>query len=121
MRYDSILVQYEVDTDSRPMVFTWITRGKRKRSLHYSHIIEQTFVETVAGNKARFTRREGGAAQIGKELLSKFAHGSWKEVTDQVEREIKNLPIPGANIRRAKTIWKLTEASMKGKTNHQHS
>ena len=82
-------------------------------------MIEQAFVETMAGNKARFTRREGLAAQIGKELLSKFAHGSWKGVTDQVERGIKNLPIAGADMRRAKTIWKLTEASMKGKTNRQ--
>ena len=73
----------------------------------------------MTGNKARFTRREGLAAEIGKELLFKFAHGSWKGVTDQVERGIKNLPIAGADMRRAKTIWKLTEASMKGKTNRQ--
>jgi len=101
------------------MVFTRRTRGKGKRSPHYSHVIERAFVETVTGNKARFTRREGLAAEIGKELLSKFAHGSWKGVTDQVERGIKNLPIAGADMRRAKTIWKLTEASMKGKTNRQ--
>ena len=74
----------------------------------------------MAGNKARFTRREGEAAEGGnKNLLSKFAQGSWKGVTDQVERGIKNLPIAGADMRRAKTIWKLTEASMKGETNRQ--
>jgi hypothetical protein len=67
----------------------------------------------VTGNNARFTRKEGAAAEVGKDLLSKFAHGSWKGVTDQVERGIKNLPIAGADMRRAKTIWKLTEASMK--------
>ncbi len=73
----------------------------------------------MAANKAKFTRREGEAAEAGKHLLSKFAHGSWKGVTDQVERGIKNLPIVGADMRRTKTIWKLTEASMKGKTNRQ--
>ena len=36
-----------------------------------------------------------------------------------MERGIKNLTIAGADMRRAKTIWKLTEASMKGKTNRQ--
>ena len=70
-------------------------------------MIERAYVETVAGNKARFTRTEEEAAEAGKKLLSKFAHGSWKGVTDQVERGFK------------KTIWKLTEASMKGKSNRQ--
>jgi hypothetical protein len=69
-------------------------------------------------HKARFTRREREAAKAGKNLLSKFPHGSWKGVTDQVERGIKRV-ITGADMRRAKTIWKLTEASMKGKTNRQ--
>ena len=78
-----------------------------RKSEYYIHVIERAYVETVAGNKARFTRREGQAAEAGKNLLSKFAHGSWKRVTDQVERGIK------------RTIWKLTEASMKGKTNRQ--
>lgn len=120
VRYDSSLDQYEVDTDSpRPMVFTRKASRGGKRSPHYTHVIERAYVETVAGNKARFTRREGEAAEAGKNLLSKFAHGSWKRVTDQVERGIKNLPIAGADMRRAKTIWKLTEASMKGKTNRQ--
>jgi uncharacterized protein (DUF4415 family) len=116
VRYDSVLDQYEVDTDSNPMIFARRTRGHGRRSPHYTHVIERAFVETVTGNKSRFTRREGAAAEAGKELLSKFAHGSWKGVTDQVERGIKNLTIAGADMRRAKTIWKLTEASMKGKT-----
>ncbi len=121
MRDDSALDQYKVDTDSAPMIFARRTRWRGKRSPHYTHIIEreQSFVKTVTGNKARFTRREGAAAEVGKDLLSKFAHGSWKGVTDQVERGIKNLPIAGADMRRAKTIWKLTEASMKEKTNRQ--
>ena len=76
-------------------------------------------METVTGIKARFPRIEGAAAETGKELLSKFAYGSWKGVTDQVERGIKNLTIAGADMRRAKTIRKLTEASIKGKTNRQ--
>ena len=108
-----------MDTESRPMIFTRRNRGKGKRSPHYSHVIWQAFAETVTGNKARFTRREGAAAVIGKKLLSKFAHGSWKGVKDQVERGIKNLPIAGADMRRAKTIWKLAEGSMKGKINRQ--
>ena len=120
VRYDSTLDQYEVDTDSSPMIFTRRrSRGKGKRSPHYSHVMEQAFVETVSGNKARFTRRKGAAAELDKEILSKFAHVSWKGVTDQVERGIKNLPIAGADLRRARTIWKLTEASMKGKSNRQ--
>ncbi len=119
MRYDSALDQYEVDTDSTPMIFARRTRGHGRRSPHYTHVIERAFVETVTGIKARFTRREGAAAETGKELLSKFAYGSWKGVTDQVERGIKNLTIAGADMRRAKTIWKLTEASLKGKTNRQ--
>ena len=119
VRYDGVRDQYEVDTDSKPMTFTRKVKRGGKRSPHYTHVIERAYVETVAGNKARFTRREGEAAEAGKELLSKFAHGSWKGVTDQVERGIKNLPIAGADMRRAKTIWKLTEASMKGKTNRQ--
>ncbi len=120
VRYDSSLDQYEVDTDSpRPMVFTRKASRGGKRSPHYIHVIERAYVETVAGNKARFTRREGQAAEAGKNLLSKFAHGSWKGVTDQVERGIKNLPIAGADMRRAKTIWKLTEASIEGKNNRQ--
>ena len=101
------------------MKFTRKASRGGKRSPHYTHVIERAYVETVAGNKARFTRREGEVAKAGKNLLSKFAHGSWKGVTDQVERGIKNLPITGADMRRAKTIWKLTEASMKGKTNRQ--
>ena len=76
-------------------------------------------MEPVTGIKARFTRREGAVAETGKELLSNFAYGSWKGITDQVEREIRNLTIAGADMRRAKTIWRLTEASMKGKTNRQ--
>ena len=87
------------------MIFTRRTREKRKRLPHYSHVIEQTFVETVSGNKARFSWRKGAAAEFGKELLSKFAHGSWKDVTNQVERGIKNLPIAGVDIRWARTIW----------------
>ncbi len=95
-----------VDTDSTPMLFAMRTRGRGRRWPHHTHVIERAFVETVTGNKARFTRREGAAAEAGKELLSKFAHGSWKGVTDQVERGIKNLTIADADIRRAKTIWK---------------
>jgi hypothetical protein len=96
---------YEVDTDSEQITFTTrkVMRG-RKLSPLYSHLIERTYVETVTGNKARYTRREGAAAEAGKDLLSKFAHGSWKGVTDHVERGIQNLPIAGADMRRAKTI-----------------
>jgi hypothetical protein len=120
VKCDSALDQYEVDTDSTPMTFTRKATRGGKRSPHYTHVIEQAYVETAAGNKARFTRREAESAEAGKNLLSKFAHGSsWKGVTDQVERGIKNLPIAGADMRRAKPIWKLTEASMKGKPNHQ--
>ena len=119
VRYDSSCDQYEVDTDSKPMIFNRKVNRGGKRSPHYTHVLERAYVETVAANKARFTRREGEAAEAGNDLLSKFAHGSWKGVTDQVERGIKNLPIAGADMRRAKTIWKLTEASMKGKTNRQ--
>jgi hypothetical protein len=105
-----------VDTDSKPMIFARKVNRGGKRSPHYTHV----HVENVAAkNKARFTRREGEAAEAGKDLLSKFAHESWKGVTDQVERGIKNLPIAGADMRRAKTIWKLTGASMKGKMNRQ--
>ena len=83
-------------------------------------MIERAFMETVTGNKARrFARLESAATEAGKELMSKFAHRSWEGVIDQVERGIKNLTIAGADMRRAKTIWKLTEASMKGKTNRQ--
>jgi hypothetical protein len=119
VRYDSALDQYEVDTDLTPMIFARWTRGHGRRSPHYTHVIERAFVETVTGIKARFTRREGAAAETGKELLSKFAYGSWKGITDQVERGIKNLTIAGADLKRVKTIWKLTEASMKEKTNRQ--
>ena len=104
VRYDSARDQYEVDTDSKPMKFTRKVNRGGKRSPHYTHVIERAYVETVAGNKARFTRREGEAAEADKDLLSKFAHGSWKGVTDQVERGIKNLPIAGADMRREKTI-----------------
>jgi hypothetical protein len=116
VRYDSSCDQNEVDTDSKPMIFARKVNRGGKRSPHYTHV----HVENVAAkNKARFTRREGEAAEAGKDLLSKFAHESWKGVTDQVERGIKNLPIAGADMRRAKTIWKLTGASMKGKMNRQ--
>ena len=82
------IYQYKVDTDSRPMIFTRRDRGKGKRSPHYPHIIEQAFVDTGLGTKLdsreeRVTRKEGVAAEIGQELLSKFAHGLWKGVTDQ--------------------------------------
>ena len=87
------------------MIFTRRTREKGKQLTHYSHVIEQTFVETVSGYKARFSWKKGAAAEIGKELLLKFAHGSWKDVTDQVERGIINLPIAGVDIRWARTIW----------------
>jgi hypothetical protein len=119
VRYDSSCDQYEVDTDSKPMIFNRKVNRGGKRSPHYTHVLERAYVETVAANKARFTRREGEAAEAGNDLLSKFAHGSWKGVTDQVERGIKNLPIAESDMRRAKTIWKLMEASMKGKTNRQ--
>ena len=116
----SSLDQYEVETDSpRPMIFTRNASRGGKHSFHYTHVIERVYVETVAGSKARFTRREREAAEADKNLLSEFAHVSWKRVTDQVEIGIKNLPIAGANMKRAKTIWKLTEAFMKGKTNRQ--
>ena len=85
VRYDSALDHYEVDTNSRPIIFTRRNREKGKRSPHYSHVVQQAFVETVNGIKYRFTRREGAVAEIGKELLSKFAYGSWKGVTDQFE------------------------------------
>ena len=119
VRYDGARDLYEVDTDSGQITFTRKVMRGGKLSPHYSHLIERAYVETVTGNKARYTRREGAAAEAGKDLLSKFAHGSWKGVTDQVERGIRNLPIAGADMRRAKTIWKLTEASMKGKTNRK--
>ena len=95
VKYDSALDQYAVDTDSTPMTFTRKATGGGKRSPHYTHVIERAYVKTAAGNKARFTRREAEeSAEAGKNLLSKFAHGSsWKGVTDQVERGIKNLPI----------------------------
>ena len=41
VRYDSALDQYEVDTDSAPMIFARRTRGRGKRSPHYTHIIER--------------------------------------------------------------------------------
>ena len=89
------IYQYKVDTDSRPMIFTRRDRGKGKRSTHYSHVIEQAFVDTgletkLDSREERVTRREGVAAEIGQELLSKFAHGLWKGVTDQLEKGIKN-------------------------------
>jgi hypothetical protein len=50
-------------------------------------VIERAYVETVTGNKARFCqKREGEAAEAGKDLLSKFARG-WRGVTDQVEKQ----------------------------------
>ena len=109
VRYDSTRDQYEVDTDSKPMTFTRKVNRGGKRSPHYTHVLERAYVETVAANKVKFTWREGEAAEAG----------NWKGVTDQVEKGIKNLPIAGADMRRAKTIWKLTEASMKGKPNRQ--
>ena len=88
VRYDSALDhQYEVDTDSRPMIFTRRDRRKGKQSPHYSHVIEQASVETVTRIKARFTRREGTAAEIGKEFLFKFAHGSYVERRHRPSRE----------------------------------
>ena len=119
VRYDGARDLYEVDTDSGQINFTRKVMRGGKLSPHYSYLIERAYVEAVIGNKARYTRKEGAAAEAGKDLLSKFAHGSWKGVTDQVERGIRNLPIAGADMRRAKTIWKLTAASMKGKTNRQ--
>ena len=106
LRYDSALDQYEVDTDSTPIKFTRKASRGGKRSPHYAHVIERAYVKTVAGNKTRFTRREAEAAEAGNNLLSKFVHGSWKGLADQVERGIMNLPIAGADMRRAKTTGK---------------
>jgi hypothetical protein len=59
VQYDSIRDQYEVDTDSKPMIFTRKVKRENKRFLHYTHMIERAYVETLAGNKARFNRRKG--------------------------------------------------------------
>jgi hypothetical protein len=69
VRYDSTRDQYEVDTDSRPMTFTRKVNRGGKRSPHYTHVLERAYVETVAANKAKFTRREGEAAEAGKHLI----------------------------------------------------
>jgi hypothetical protein len=61
VRYGSARDQYEVDTDSKPMKFTRKVNRGGKSSPYYIHVIERAYVETVAGNKARFTRREGEA------------------------------------------------------------
>jgi hypothetical protein len=75
-RYDGACDLYEVDTDSGQITFTRRVMREGKLSPHYSHLIERAYVETVTGNKARYTRRKGAAAEAGKDLLSKFAHGS---------------------------------------------
>ena len=41
VRYDSAQDQYEVDIDSVSMIFAGRTRGRGKRSPHYTHIIER--------------------------------------------------------------------------------
>ncbi len=62
VQYDSTRDQYEVDTDSKPMTFTRKVNHGGKRSPHYTYVLKRAYVETVAANKAKFTRRDGEAA-----------------------------------------------------------
>jgi hypothetical protein len=55
------IYQYKVDTDSRPMIFTRRDRGKGKRSPHYSHVIEQAFVNT--GLETKLDSRKRGSRE----------------------------------------------------------
>ena len=71
VRYDSARDQYKVDTDSKPMKFTRKVNRGGKRSPHYTHVIERAYVETMAGNKARFTRREGEAGEASIQVRTR--------------------------------------------------
>ena len=46
VRYDSSCDQYEVDTDSKPMIFNRKVNRGGKRSPHYTHVLERAYVET---------------------------------------------------------------------------
>ena len=126
----NIIWQYRVTYNSDEFTFVVHRKATNKKNMEFrmhanglhcydprEYITQFAFMETVAGNKKGFTKRQIKDAENAKNLYTTLSYPSVKDYKWVIHsNQIKNCPVTVEDVATASKIWGKNVDALKGKT-----